>query len=94
MNDRLLQLVENDLAHLDLNRLTRARLLLMSDQWALEARLDGRHTMAPGLVTRLEAERERLREAIGKIGARIQAMENARQERSLATGVVPTRCWG
>jgi hypothetical protein len=83
MNKRLLQLAESDIIRLDLNRLTRARLLLMSDHWSLDARLDHRKTMAPGRIASLEAKRGRIREAIDRISARMEKLKARKEAKAI-----------
>lgn len=81
MNLKLLETVENDIARLDLNHLTRARLLLQSDYWTADSRLDGRKHLVPDRIAALEAERERIKSAIDRIGLRIEEMDMREETR-------------
>ena len=70
----LLEQVEQSITGMDKDHLARARLLLQSDLWATNSYLDDRKMMAHSQVSKLEAERDRIEEAIGRIEKRIEAL--------------------
>ena len=74
MHRKLLRTVESAIERLDRNHLVRARLLLQSDYWSADTRLDDRNHLPPERVAALEAERTRIGKAVDKIGAQIQAL--------------------
>jgi hypothetical protein len=70
----LLEQVEQSITGMDKDHLVRAKLLLQSDLWATNSYLDDRKMMAHSQVSKLEAERDRIEEAIGRIEKRIEAL--------------------
>lgn len=72
MHRKLLERIEDDCVVLNRDHLERACLLLQSDHWSVDARLDDRRRLDPGRIAALEAERDRIAAAMRKIAARIQ----------------------
>ena len=70
----LLEQVEQSITGMDKDHLVRARLLLQSDLWATNSYLDDRKMMPHKQVSKLEAERDRIEEAIGRIEKRIHGL--------------------
>ena len=67
----LLERVENGTDDMDSNQLERARLLLQSDLYSAERRLDDRKRMAAERVAELEAERDKIGRAIHMLCGRL-----------------------
>lgn len=70
----LLKQVEQDITSMDKDHLVRVRLLLQSDLWSANSRLYVGKNMASDQVSKFEAKRNRIEEAIGRIESRIQAL--------------------
>ena len=73
---KLLELVENDIASMDLNHLKRVRLLLQSDLWAVGARLDDRKELEQDRIVMLEGERGRIAGAINDVENSIKKLSS------------------
>ena len=70
----LLEQLEQSITGMDKDHLDRARLLLQSDLWSNNSYLDDRKMMTHKKISKLEAERNRIEEAIGRIEKRIQGL--------------------
>jgi len=69
----LLELVENNISSMNLDRLRTARLLLQSDLYSANCRIYDLRDSEPDRIADLEAERDRIQKAIGEINHRIEA---------------------
>jgi len=77
LHAKLVMLVENGIESMDMDNLKRAYLLLQSDLWSASRSLDDRKYLAPDLIVELEAERDRIKRAIEKIGSRSQRLDSS-----------------